>query len=68
MAPKGLANKLAALSGDVGRADARPTRQARAVFEDLSARLAARVRQLDEVIANEVAPLSGVKTTDPKRE
>jgi hypothetical protein len=54
MAPKGLSNKLAALSGDVGRADARPTRQAVAVFEDLSARVAAQLRQLDELIGKQV--------------
>jgi hypothetical protein len=53
MAPKGLSNKLAALSGDVGKADARPTRQMYAVFEDLSARVAAQVRQLDDVLGKE---------------
>jgi photosystem II stability/assembly factor-like uncharacterized protein len=53
MAPKGLSNKLAALFGDVGGADARPTRQMNAVFEDLSARVAAQVRQLDEAIGKE---------------
>jgi photosystem II stability/assembly factor-like uncharacterized protein len=58
MAPKGLSNKLAALAGDVGRADARPTRQMYAVFEDLSARVAAEMRQLDDVLGKETPGLT----------
>ena len=50
MAPKGLSNKLAALAGDVGRGDARPTRQMYAVFEDLSARVAVQVEALNAAI------------------
>ena len=58
MAPKGLSNKLAALSGDVGKGDARPTRQMYAVFEDLSARVAAQMRQLDDVLGKEAPGLT----------
>jgi photosystem II stability/assembly factor-like uncharacterized protein len=47
---KALNNRLAALSGAVGQADARPTRQMYAVFEELSAGVAEQVRQLDEAI------------------
>ena len=58
MAPKGLSNKLAALSSDVGRANAKPTRQMYAVFEDLSARVAVQLGQLDEVITKELPALT----------
>jgi len=56
--PKGLNNRLAALTGAVGGADARPTRQMYAVFEELSADVAEQVRQLDEVIATELPALA----------
>jgi len=56
--PKGLNNRLAALTGAVGGADARPTRQMYAVFEELSAGVAEQVRQLDEVIATELPALA----------
>ena len=52
--PKALNNRLAALTGAVGQADAKPTRQMYAVFEDLSAGVAEQVRQLDEVIKKEL--------------
>jgi hypothetical protein len=68
MAPKGLSNKLAALFSDVAGADAKPTKQAYAVFEDLSARFAAQLRQLDEVIAKDVPAATETSTALPKRE
>jgi hypothetical protein len=52
--PKALNNRLAALTGAVGQADARPTRQMSAVFEELSARVTEQVHQLEEVIATEL--------------
>jgi len=55
--PKALNNRLAALTGAVQQADARPTRQMYAVFEALSAGVAEQVRQLDEVIATELPAL-----------
>jgi photosystem II stability/assembly factor-like uncharacterized protein len=58
LGPKGLGNKLAALSGDVGRGDAKPTKQMYAVFDDLSARLAVQLGQLDEVITKELPALT----------
>ncbi|MDP2955843.1 MAG: hypothetical protein Q8N53_05435 [Longimicrobiales bacterium] len=54
LAPKGLYNRLGTLSRAVLSADARPTQQEYAVFEELSAGIAEQLRQLDEVIANEV--------------
>ena len=53
--PMRLAAKLANLSGTVASADALPTRQARLLFEDLSARLATLTRQLREIIDTDVA-------------
>jgi hypothetical protein len=52
LGPKGLTNKLGTLSRAVGRADAKPTRQMVAVFDDLSMRIAAEVSRLDELIAS----------------
>lgn len=49
--PKALNNRLAALSGDVGGADARPTRQMVDVFKDLSRLVGEQLRRLDEVVA-----------------
>jgi photosystem II stability/assembly factor-like uncharacterized protein len=54
VAPKGLYNRLGSLSRSVLSADAGPTTQQLAVFEELSAGIAEQLRQLDEVIANEV--------------
>ena len=51
---KALNKPLAALTGAAGQADARPTRQMYAVFEELSAGVGEQVRQLDEVIAREL--------------
>jgi photosystem II stability/assembly factor-like uncharacterized protein len=48
--PKALNNRLAALSGDVGGADARPTRQMYDVFKDLSGLVVDQVRRLDEAV------------------
>lgn len=56
--PKALNNRLAALTSAVGQADARPTRQMYAVFEELSAGVAEQVRQLDEVIKKELPTLA----------
>ena len=48
--PKGLNDRLGALSGAVAQADARPTRQMSAVFEELSASVAREQRRFDEVM------------------
>jgi hypothetical protein len=55
--PKALNNRLAALTRVVGRADARPTQQAYAVFEDLSARVAEQLSLLNETLTKEVAAI-----------
>ena len=55
--PKGIINKLGTLSAVVGSGDSRPTKQAYALFDDLSARFAEQTRLLDEVIAHDAAPL-----------
>jgi hypothetical protein len=47
--PKGPEFKLAALSGVVAGSDARPTRSMEAVFEKLSAEVAAQKQRLEEV-------------------
>jgi hypothetical protein len=48
--PKGPAFKLASLSGVIGRADAKPTRQVYLVFEGLTARVARQLELLEEVL------------------
>jgi photosystem II stability/assembly factor-like uncharacterized protein len=53
-----LNNKLAALTLVVQSADAAPTRQSYAVFEELSARVAGQLRQLDQVTKN-IAAIAG---------
>ncbi len=53
--PIRLSAKLASLAGTVASADAAPTRQARLLFEDLSARVAMLTRQLREIIDTDVA-------------
>ncbi len=53
--PMRLSAKLAALSGTVASADAPPTRQARLLFDDLSARIATLTRQLSEIIDTDIA-------------
>jgi transposase-like protein len=55
--PKGIINKLGTLSGVVGSGEARPTKQDYALFEDLSARFAVQLRQLDEVIGKDLPAL-----------
>jgi photosystem II stability/assembly factor-like uncharacterized protein len=57
LGPKGLINKLGRLSGAVIGADARPTEQMYAVFEDLSGRIEVQLDRLREVMEEEVAPL-----------
>jgi photosystem II stability/assembly factor-like uncharacterized protein len=52
--PIKLSGKLAELAGTVASADAVPTRQAQEVFKELSARLAAHIQQLRELIATDV--------------
>ncbi len=53
--PMQIAAKLASLAGTVASADAPPTRQARLLFDDLSARVATLTRQMREIIETEVA-------------
>ena len=69
--PKTLNIKLAALTTVVSSADAAPTRQSSEVFEDLSARVAAQLAQLKDVVNREapefvkmsesLAPSAGVR-------
>ena len=56
--PMGLTNRLAALTRSVVQADARPTRQMYAVFQDLSAAVAEQERQLEAVIKAHVPTLT----------
>jgi photosystem II stability/assembly factor-like uncharacterized protein len=65
MGPKGLANKLGTLSGAVATGDVKPTKQMYTLFDDLSARVAEQLRQLDEVIAKEVGAPAGAGGTKP---
>ena len=51
--PKALNNRLAVLTRVVGQADAKPTRQVYAVFEDLSAQVSEQLRLLDETLNKE---------------
>ena len=57
--PKGLNNRLAALTRYVSGADERPTQQAYAVFEDLSAQVAEQLRLLNEILSTEVTAIVG---------
>ncbi|MFQ5708030.1 MAG: WD40/YVTN/BNR-like repeat-containing protein [bacterium] len=52
--PIKLNNKLASLAGTVASADTRPTKQAYAVFDELSARLDGNLTRLNEVMATDV--------------
>lgn len=56
--PIRLNNKLAALQGVVESAEAKPTDQAYAVFENLSGRLDAALRKLDQAIKLELTQLN----------
>jgi photosystem II stability/assembly factor-like uncharacterized protein len=56
--PVGLNGKLATLLGVIASADSAPTAGARAVAEDLSARVQTQLDQLSEVLATEVAFLN----------
>jgi hypothetical protein len=56
--PKALNNRLAALSGAVGQADAKPTKAMHAVYEELATGAAEQIRQLNELL-RKVAPNSG---------
>jgi hypothetical protein len=55
--PKGLNNRLAALTRYISSADERPTWQAYGVFEDLSAKVAEQLRLLNEILTTEVAAI-----------
>jgi len=52
--PKALNNRLAALTGAAGGADARPTRQMYAVFDGLSASVKEQIGLLDDTILKEL--------------
>ena len=52
--PIRINNKIAALTGVVGSADAAPTDQSRAVFDDLDAQLQRQLDRLREILAAEV--------------
>jgi photosystem II stability/assembly factor-like uncharacterized protein len=58
--PIKLNAKMAGLSGPVGSADAAPTRQAYEVFDDLSARIDEQLRQLDAIVATDVAAFNAL--------
>jgi photosystem II stability/assembly factor-like uncharacterized protein len=64
--PKALNNRLAALTGAVMQADARPTRPMYDVFQELSAGVAEQIRQLDEMIQKELPTLSTVSGPIPR--
>jgi photosystem II stability/assembly factor-like uncharacterized protein len=53
--PTKLNGKLAGLAGVIANAQAAPTKQAYAVFDDLSQRIDAQLRQLQEVLDTDVA-------------
>jgi hypothetical protein len=53
-----LNGKLASLSGNIASADAAPTTNARAVYEDLSRRVQAQLDQLSETTVTEVGNLN----------
>jgi len=53
--PTKLNGKLAGLAGVIANAQAAPTKQAYAVFDDLSRRIDAQLRQLQEVLDTDVA-------------
>jgi photosystem II stability/assembly factor-like uncharacterized protein len=52
--PIRLNNKLAALAGTVGSADAAPTEQSYAVFDELKAKIDAELKTLERVLAEDV--------------
>jgi photosystem II stability/assembly factor-like uncharacterized protein len=56
--PKGLINKLGTLSGTVATGEAKPTRQQYELFDDLSARIAVQLRELQQLITKEVPGLT----------
>ncbi|HET7274673.1 MAG TPA: hypothetical protein VFI91_05810 [Longimicrobiaceae bacterium] len=58
--PIKLNNKIAALMGVVGSADAPPTDQTYAVFAELSAELDQELAKLDAVLARELEPLNAL--------
>jgi hypothetical protein len=60
--PKGLNNRLAALSSEVAKADSRPTKPMYAVYEDLSGKVAEQLRQL-----NAIAPKDASTAATPAR-
>jgi photosystem II stability/assembly factor-like uncharacterized protein len=65
MGPKGLANKLGTLSGAAASGDGKPTKQMYTLFEDLSARIAVQIGQLNELVAKEVPDLKGAAAAKP---
>jgi photosystem II stability/assembly factor-like uncharacterized protein len=52
--PIRLNNKLAALAGTVGSADAAPTAQSYAVYDELAAKIDAELKALDRILADDV--------------
>ncbi|HEV2461079.1 MAG TPA: hypothetical protein VGS80_22230, partial [Ktedonobacterales bacterium] len=58
--PIKLNAKVAALASVVASGEAAPTRQARQVFDDLSARVAAQLPRLREVIDTDVAAFNAL--------
>ncbi len=62
--PKGLINKLGTLSGTVASGDARPTKQQYELFDDLSARIAVQVGEIQQLLAKQVPARTG-STANP---
>ncbi|HEX8685877.1 MAG TPA: hypothetical protein VF654_05225, partial [Pyrinomonadaceae bacterium] len=63
--PIKLNNKLAALGGIVGSADAQPTEQSYALYDELAAKIDAQLRQLNQVMTDDLKSFNAlVRTSD----
>jgi len=63
--PKGPEFRLAALTGVVGRTDAKPTQQMQLVFENLSKLAAVQLEQLQQVIEKELPTFMSITVSEP---
>jgi photosystem II stability/assembly factor-like uncharacterized protein len=59
--PKALNNRLAALSSEVAKADARPTKPMYGVFQELSAAVAEQLKQLNAIVPKDANTSAGGK-------
>jgi len=63
--PIKLNNKLAALGGIVASADAQPTEQSYALYDELAAKIDAQLRQLNQVMTDDLKSFNAlVRTSD----